>query len=589
MTDEGNFPPRLFQGVLPAPLWAGVLALLTGTLLTGCAGDPGERALRGMPEFCQEALPRVASHLSQFPEPTGERFGGTAVAAGSGALAGGMNALVSTDYAGNQHQTFAHLMTLVRLDEELEWAPYLARSWSLGGDGTEMVFHLRDDVFWHDGTPTTAHDVAFTFLRATDPETGFPNAAFWAHYIPGPEGVEVVDDHTIRLRLRPHADAMDPWRSTSILPRHLLEGVPPGELREHPFGTRCPVGNGPFVFVDHAADGSWTFRRNPAFPEALGGPPYLDRYVYRPIPEQTTLLAELLTGGVDVYVSPPPDQASRILETEGIHLRDYPFRGYVFVGWNTRRPQLADARVRRALTLGTNREEVVQAVLQGYGEVANSGVPPFHWAFHEGLRGAISHDPAQARDLLEEAGWVDRDGDGVRENESGERLELTIAYHPGSLQREGIAQIMQSQLREIGVEIRQEVLEWGTLISRITDPGSRNFDGVVMAWATEFRVDDSDLFHSRGADGPFGWAGIRNDRLDQLLDTLPLMTDREEALPLWHEYQELLVELQPFTYFYYPRRLAGVSDRIQGMVNDVRGDWVNLPEWWIPVDLRGRR
>ncbi len=564
---------------------AGVALAVTA----GCGGDAGERALQALPEFCREVLPRVEAHLAGVPEPTGERYGGTAVVGGSGALAGGMNALVSTDYVANQHQVFIHLMTLLRFDEELRPEPWLARSWEVDGDGTGVVFHLRDDVRWHDGTPTTAHDVAFTYLRATDPRTGFPNAAFWAHYLPGEEGVEVVDDHTVRFRMRPHADALDPWRSTSILPVHLLGEVPPETLREHPFGTRCPVGNGPFVFVDHGADGSWTFRRNPDFPGALGGAPYLERYVYRPIPEQTTLLTELLTGDLDVYVAPPPDQAPRILAAEGVELRDYPFRGYVFVGWNTRRPYLADARVRRALTLGTDRSQVVQAVLQGYGEVANAGVPPFHWAFHEGIRDALAHDPAAAGALLDEAGWRERGGDGIRRNAAGERLELSILYHPGSLQREGIAQFMQAQLREIGVELRQEVLEWGTLVSRITNPATREFDGVVMSWATEFRVDDTDLFHSRGADAPFGWSGLRDERLDLLLDTLPVVVDRGEALPLWHEYQERLVELQPFTYFYFPRRLAGVNRRLQGVVTDVRGDLVNVPGWWIPAESRGRR
>jgi len=86
---------------------------------------------------------------------------------------------------------------------------------------TEITFHVRHDVFWHDGEPTTARDVAFTYLRATDPRTVFPNAAYFANYVPGEEGVDVVDDYTVKIRLRPHADYMDPWRTLAILPEHL--------------------------------------------------------------------------------------------------------------------------------------------------------------------------------------------------------------------------------------------------------------------------------------------------------------------------------------------------------------------------------
>ncbi|MEX2529397.1 MAG: ABC transporter substrate-binding protein [Gemmatimonadota bacterium] len=560
------------------------VALLLALAVASC-GDPDARAMSGMPEFCQNVLPSVEAHLAALPTPGGERYGGTAVVGGIGEIPDGMNSLVSADHGANQHQIFMNLMTLLRANGDLELEPYLARDWELNEDLTEVTFHLRDDVVWHDGEPTTAHDVEFTYLRATDPNTGFPNAAFWDHYVGGADGVEVLDEHTIRFRLTPHAELLDPWRSTAILPRHLLGDVPPDELRQHPFGTRCPVGNGPFVFQEHRQDESWSFVRNPGFPEELGGPPYLDRYVYRVIPEQTTLLTELLTETVDVYVAPLPDQTPQIEASEALELRAFPFRNYIFVGWNSRRPQLADPRVRRALTMGTDRAEIVEALFRGYGQVANAGVPPFHWAHHEGIADALPHDPDGAAALLEEAGWVDRNGDGVREDAEGNRLEVSIRFNSDRTRQE-IAEIMQAQLSEIGVAVQPEVVEWATLVEQITSADARTFDGVVMGWVTEFKVDDHDLFHSTKSEQPYGWAGIGNDRLDVLLDTLQLVVDRSEALPLWHEYQELLVELQPYTYVAFPRRLAGVNRRLQGVEMDVRGEWVSVADWWIPADRR---
>jgi peptide/nickel transport system substrate-binding protein len=559
-------------------------AVLCSLLLVSACGDAG---LRAMPEFCREVLPRVAAHLDRFEHPAGERYGGTAVVGTIGEIPDGMNAFVTADHAASQHQIFVNLMTLVRFDEELEPVPYLARSWEVNEDGTELVFHLRDDVYWHDGAPTTAYDVEFTYLRVTDPETAFPNAAFWSHYDRTPGGVEAVDSLTVRFRLEPHAEFLDPWRAVAIMPRHLLEDVPPSELRRHPFGTRCPVGNGPFVFAEHRPDESWTFTRNPAFPEALGGPPHLERYVYRVIPEPTTLLTELLTENVDVHVAPEASQAPRIEEAEHVELLSFPFRNYVFVAWNHRRPQLEDPRVRRAIAKGTNRSEIVEALRGGYGRVANAGVPPFHWAYHEGIEGALSYDPARARELLDEAGWTDRTGNGIRENEDGVPLEIRLKYNQGNQERQDIAEIMQSQLREIGIALRPRVMEWATIVSEITNPQSRDFDGVVLSWVTEFKVDDHDLFHSAKVDQPYQWAGVQDPRLDRLLDTLQVVTDRDEAAPLWREYQELLVELQPNTYFFFPQRLAGVNRRLRGVEMDARGEWVSIRDWWIPEE--GRR
>jgi peptide/nickel transport system substrate-binding protein len=335
------------------------------------------------------------------------------------------------------------------------------------------------------------------------------------------------------------------------------------------------------VFASHAQQDRWVFEANPGFPQPLGGRPYLDRYIYRVIPEQTTLLTELLTENIDVYFAPRPDQAQRILDAPNLELIDFTFRNYVFVGWNARRPQLSDARVRRALTMGTNRAEIVQAILQGYGEVANSSVPPFHWAYDPTVAVASEYDPEGAAALLEEAGWVDRDGDGVRENAEGQRLSISVKYNQGNQQRQDVAEIMQSQLASIGVEITPQVVEWGTLLQQINTPELRDFDGVVMGWVTEFKLDDTDLFHSGRIDEPYAWAGTRNATLDRLLDTLAVTVDRDAALPLWAEYQRELALEQPYTFFYFPERLDGVNRRLRNVVMDQRGEWVSIRDWYI--------
>lgn len=565
-------------------------ALALAMLLAACAGEDGDgasgRADGGAAEaFCQEVEPRVEAWLAAAREeagpPEGERYGGTAVVGAPAELPAGLNAFAVGDYASRQHQQFVGLMPLLRYDPDLQLQPWLAESWELSEDGSQVTFRLRDDVTWHDGEPTDAEDVAFTYARITNPETGFPNAGYWRHWVPGAEGVEVVDAHTVRMRMEPHGDPLYPWTTVGIMPEHLLGDVPPAELGQHPYGTRCPVGNGPFVFREHRPGDRWRFDANPAFPEELGGRPYLDRYVVRVIPEQTTLLTELLTGGLDVYVAAAPDHADEILAEPDVELRTYPWPGYVFVGWNTRRPTLADARVRRALTMATDREEVVGAVLQGYGEVAYNGIPPFHWAHQDDPPGVLEHDPEAARALLDEAGWIDRDGDGIRENEAGEPLSFSIRSHHGNRQRQAIAEIMQSQLREVGVDARPELVEWSTLVSQIMSP-ERDFDGVVMAWTTDFRLAEGDLFRSDLADGgALAFPGVRSPAMDTLLVALDTVRSRERARSLWDDYLEVLSQEQPYTHFYHPDRLDGVSRRLRDVVMDPRGEWVNLKDWWI--------
>jgi len=275
-----------------------------------------------------------------------------------------------------------------------------------------------------------------------------------------------------------------------------------------------------------------------------------------------------------------------ILDSDAVDLLRYPFRGYVLVGWNARRTQLADKRVRQALTRGTNRQEIVDALLQGYGTVANGSVPPFHWAYDPSIgRDAMSYDQDAARALLAAAGWVDRDGDGVRENAAGVRLAISIKYNHGNDMRQDIAEIMQAQLSQVGVEVTPMVVEWGTLLDQIGQT-PRDFDGVVMGWIVEYKLDDTDLFHSDNISETYAWSGTQRPDIDRFLEELPLVVDREEAKPIWSEYQELLVDEQPYTFFFFDDRLDGINKRLRGVEMDARGEWLNIKDWWIPADQR---
>lgn len=567
-------------------------AALAPLVAASCGGDGEPRPVTWSDPFCADVMPRVAAWLDSVsaaaPPPPDDRYGGTLVAAGIGEMSGGggMNAFATNDYVARMHQQYVNLTTLVQYDEDLQPRPYLAESWEESDDGASVTFHLRRDVFWHDGEPTDAHDVAFTYLRMTDPALGYPNDTFWRNWVRGAEGVEVIDDYTVRMSFRPHPEYLDTWTAVGIMPEHLLADVPVEDLPSHPVGSLCPVGNGPFVFREHVTDQRWAFAANPAFPEALGGRPYVDRYVYRYVPEQAQILNELLTGGIDFYVQVQPEQMARVEAAADARAISFPGRTYAFLALNARRPQLADARVRRALAMGWNRTEFVEANLHGYGRVANGPVPPSHWGYDPDLENVLPYDPERAAALLDEAGWTDRDGDGVRENADGVPLAFDVAYNAGNMVRQNAAEYMQSQLRALGVEARAVAADYGALVDRAMNPDERDFDSMILAWTVEFRLDDTDLFHSRSVDQPLGFAGTQNPRIDELIDALAASRTREEAIPLWREYQQAVAEEVPYQFLYFPNRNMGLANRVHGVEADLRGEWLNVTEWWIDPAAR---
>jgi peptide/nickel transport system substrate-binding protein len=516
--------------------------LLTAASLAGCSGDDAPRR------------------------------GGTVVI-GAGSDLDHANPLVSVDGWTSEILRFALFTPLVQYGPDLGFEPYLAESWEMEGDSV-VVFRLRRDVVWHDGEPTTAEDVLFTFQRAKDPATGFPNADYFGHWIDG----EVIDSFTVRFRIEPHAEPLAGWPFTPVVPRHVLDTVPPERLRQTAFNRR-PVGNGPFRFVTQRTNDRWVFEANPDFPDGLGGPPLLDRLVWRVIPDNTAQVTEIRVGAVDLVLQPSPDQVHRLAGREDVRAVIKPSRQYAFIAWNGRRPPLDDPRVRKALALAIDRDRILAGVRKGFGELASGPIMPFHWA-HDRHASPLPHDPQRALDLLAEAGIRDRSGDGRLQLPDGSPFRIELRFPAGSDMRRDMAEAVRADLAGIGVQIAQRQVEATTLFADITSP-RRDFDAALLGWSGDLRLDLRDTFHSRSDTGPYQFAGYSNPEVDTLLDQAVRERDRAHAIPLWRRVQEILNEEQPWTLLYYQTDAFLMQDRLQGVEMDIRGALVTLPRWWV--------
>jgi peptide/nickel transport system substrate-binding protein len=300
---------------------------------------------------------------------TGSGNGGT-VSVGMMADFQPINSITAGDQYTVELINYALFTPLIQYDEKLGVRPYLAERWDVTPN--EITFHLRRDVKWHDGRPVTADDVKFTFDAAKDPATG---SLIGSAYLPQVEAAEIVDSFTIKFRFaQPHAQALeDFWWAP--MPKHLLQNVAAAEMRNAPF-NRQPVGSGPYKFGQWQANQRLIVERNPAFPQALGGPPTVERVVFRIIPEASTMLTELTTGGIDVDVPLPPDQVKQAQDNDQLQVFAFPGKAVYYIGWNNGRPPFNSAAVRRALGMAINRQEIIDALLFGQGTPASSTVPP---------------------------------------------------------------------------------------------------------------------------------------------------------------------------------------------------------------------
>jgi len=480
-----------------------------------------------------------------------------------------LNPLISTDQNANELIDFLLFTPLVRYDSAYRVTPGLAESWELSPQGVH--FHLVASR-WQDGEPVTAEDVKFTFDLAKNPDVASPLAAA---YLAEVSTAEVVGPLDIRFTFtHPHSQPLEDFVWPPV-PRHILEGVPPDELARHPFG-RSPVGNGPYRLVSWDVNQQLVFEADPDYPAALGGPPGFTRVVYRILPESTSLLAELFASSIDVDGPLTPSGASKFEGRRDVRLRSFPWRQFSYIGWNGVRPPLDRPEVRRALTMAIDREAIVRTALQGFGEVASGVIPPWHR--YAPALAPLPYAPDSAVILLRRLGWRDSDGDGILDRE-GRPFRFTLLANQRNPLYGDVAQIVQAQLRRVGVQVDVRLLEWQTMLSLHR---ARDYDAVLTNWVLDnFRVDPRPLFHSDqvGIPGSANRASYANPVADSLMDLGVRTMDDSAAAAIWSQFSRVLQRDQPLTFLFWQHELAGVSARLKGVRMDARGELVTLPRW----------
>ncbi len=480
------------------------------------------------------------------------------------------NALITGDKWAQEVNRFVLFLPLIQYGPHLEYQPALASSWEMLAD-TGAVFHLRRDVRWTDGQPTTAADVVFTYQRAMDPKTAFPNAEWFTWYT----GVDAPDAYTVRFHFRPQDDPLAGLPLLPIMPRHLLDSIPPEQLRQASFNQH-PIGDGPFRFVEHVQNDRWVFEANPTFPAGLGRP-HLNRLVLRIVPEATAQVTALVTGEADLITAAGAPGWKQLATRTDVRRIQRPTRQISIIAWNGRRPALGDPRVRLALSLAIDRRTILDALRGGLGELAIGPITPSHWAFARDIQ-PLPYAPDSAKALLAQAGWIDRNRDGFVENASGRPLAIDLLIPPNSFNR-NMAEMLQAQLGRVGVKVNVKAEDPGIWRADL-ESTKRPFDGAPITFETDPRLLFREQFHSGARDKSMQWAGYANPAVDSIIDSAPLTSDRQKATALWHRFQVILAQEQPWTFMYYVPDLIEVRNSLQGTDMDVRGTLVNVNRWW---------
>jgi len=463
--------------------------------------------------------------------------------------------------------------SLVELDQSLNVRPLLAESWEVAKDGLAYTFKLKKGVKWHDGAPFTARDVAFTFYAVLNPKVTTPHRAYFDALAGFPEltnkdtpkrpedlavkPIEVVDDHTVRFRLRyPSGSFLAVLTNprAGIIPEHLLKTA---DLNTTEF-NRKPVGTGPFKFVEWRRGERLVMEANPQY---HGGRPALDRLIFRIIPDSVVLLQELRAGGVDFIENPPLNEVARLKQTAGLKVLVADNTSYNYFGWRQDLEPFNDLRVRRALNHAIDVPTLVKEALQGYATIATGQFPPSSWAYDPAVK-PYAYDPNRAKALLAEAGFRP-EGDGVLAR-NGKRFSFTIRHDQANQAVKDTAVIVQEYLKRVGVEAKLEPLDWPTFVKKLF---ASEFEGIVVGWTNHHDPDPFayTIWHSSQWKGR-NFAHYKNPRVDELLEQARHTAVVAERKKHYAEFSKLLMEDAPYVFLYFPQQVFVTRQSYDGLL-----------------------
>jgi peptide/nickel transport system substrate-binding protein len=452
----------------------------------------------------------------------------------------------------------------------------LAEEFSISEDGLEIYFKLRDDVYFSDGEPVTTDDVIFTFETITDPNV---DAAGYANYFRDVERYEKINDKEIKFHMK----------NVYFLSLGFLGGMPihPGHIykyddaREFNERRTDPVGSGPYVFERWDVGQQVILRRD----ENYWGPkPKVKRRVFRFITNDTAALQALLAVEVD-YMRPLPEQFAEKDKDDKfkedfycLSYWDAGHTGYFWIGWNQARPFFADRRVRLAMTHLVDREAIREHILRNPDAEIPTGPFYIHGPQSDPNIKSWPYEPEKAKQFLDDAGWIDRDQDGIRDK-NGVPFRFRYMIVSGTALHEQIAKLVKDSAARAGIEVIPDPYEWSVFTQKVL---ARDFDALNMAWGGNVESDPYQIWHSSQIEKGSNYVRFNHPQADAIIEQARQTLDADERNALYHRFHRIIHEEQPYTFVYTRPEQRFLHRRFKNVIIHKLG--IDEHEWYVPKE-----
>lgn len=478
--------------------------------------------------------------------------------------------LVSTDKYASDIQGLVQETLLTYDPDSLELIGHIAASWKISDDGLTITYQMRDDVVFSDGVKLTAHDLVFSYKFAMTEAIAAPRQRAYYRKI---KSVKALNDYSVEfVFIEPYYNSLLTSGTMEIMPKHFYKKYlkTPETYNE---SKGILLGSGPYRLKEPS---SWSpdkgvveLVRNERYWGPVS-PPY-KRLLWKIIENDSATLTTFRNGELDVY-SARPLEYNKLLNDKALMRRVYnfdympPINGYFYIGWNQKRNDnntlFSDKRVRQAMTYLTDRKKIIDEIYLGYGELAVSPFNPQSKQHNTSLM-PRAYDVAKAKQLLQEAGFEDRDGDGVIENAQGQKLEFELVFPNNNEDLKRLVLLLKDLYARAGVVLKPKATEWPVMLETTE---TRDYDAMMLGWTSVVESDLYQIFHSSQIeDKGDNFVSYKNMKLDKCIDQARATVDKKKRIPVWHECEAMLYDDQPYTFLFRRARLTLVDKRFNNI------------------------
>jgi peptide/nickel transport system substrate-binding protein len=423
---------------------------------------------------------------------------------------------------------------------------------------TTLIFELKKGVKWHDGEDFSAKDVLFTYKTLISDKIASPYSSGFRFV----KDVRIVDKYTIEVTYKkPYFKALETWMM-GILPEHLLKDDK--NLMSSKFNTH-PIGTGPYLLK------KLEFSKNielDAFDDYFEGRPKIDKISFHVIADPMTRFLMLKSAQLDIGSIEPMAYERQLHKDffEKFNIYEEITHSYTYLGFNLRLKKFQDPRVREALSLAINRQEIVDILFFKHAKVCTGPFLPGSAAFNADVK-APTQNINKAKALLKEAGYDEQNP-----------FEFEIATSNASQIRPYAAQILQHQLKQVGVKVTLRVMEWQAFLNMVVFP--HKFDTVLLGWGLSSTPDPYMFWHSdNDKQGGFNFIGYHNAKMDKMIEKSQSMIDRKKLQAIWKKMFEMITNDNPYLFLYIPNSITAVNKDVKNVTPSLSGIWHNYIQW----------